>query len=49
MLAASTDDLEQALSDLLVFEQTCQRLEAEKKELSEELESARHIFTVQER
>ena len=48
LLAASTGDLEQALFDLSIFEQTCQRLEAEKIELVEELETARQIFDQRE-
>ena len=48
LLETSTDNLQQALFDLSVFEQTCQRLEAEKIELVEELETARQIFDQRE-
>ena len=48
LLQTRTEELEQAMSDLNVVEQTCNMLDQEKMQLLEELETARELFDQRE-
>ena len=48
LLSQRTEEYEQAMNDLSIFEQTCQQLEAEKMQMLEELEAGRELIEQQE-
>ena len=44
LLEKRTEEYEQALNDLSIFEQTCEQLEATKLQMEEELEEAQSLL-----